>query len=96
MKAREMSAHNKYVPPSISQTAFNCPHCSALSSQNWFVLYPDQINKTPFFFDQIFVQQFLNDEQFDDDDKVKLIDKVKKYALIIYFMMKIIFAALIL
>lgn len=26
----------KYVPPSVKETAFNCPHCSALTSQTWF------------------------------------------------------------
>lgn len=25
----------KYVTPSITETAFNCPHCSALASQGW-------------------------------------------------------------
>lgn len=25
----------KYVTPSISETAFNCPHCGALASQGW-------------------------------------------------------------
>lgn len=29
----------KYVPPSISETAFNCPHCGALAVQTWGNLY---------------------------------------------------------
>jgi len=28
----------KYVPPSITETAFNCPHCGALANQTWFHL----------------------------------------------------------
>jgi len=28
----------KYVPPSINETAFNCPHCEALAKQSWFTL----------------------------------------------------------
>ena len=28
----------KYVQPSISETAFNCPHCGALAKQHWFEL----------------------------------------------------------
>ncbi len=28
----------KYVAPSISETAFNCPHCGALAKQHWFEL----------------------------------------------------------
>jgi hypothetical protein len=26
----------KHVPPSIEQTAFNCPHCGALAKQTWY------------------------------------------------------------
>ncbi|WP_243458889.1 DUF4145 domain-containing protein [Pseudomonas sp. OA65] len=28
----------KYVPPSVCETAFNCPHCGALAKQFWFGL----------------------------------------------------------
>ena len=26
----------KYVPPSVRETAFNCPHCRVLTTQTWF------------------------------------------------------------
>ena len=26
----------KYVPPSVRETAFNCPHCGALAVQGWY------------------------------------------------------------
>lgn len=26
----------KYVPPSVKETAFNCPHCGALARQTWY------------------------------------------------------------
>lgn len=29
----------KYVPPSVKETAFNCPHCGALAKQFWHSLY---------------------------------------------------------
>lgn len=29
----------RYIPPSTSETAFNCPHCGALSKQYWSRLY---------------------------------------------------------
>jgi hypothetical protein len=29
----------KFVPPSVNQTAFNCPHCGALAKQFWFAAY---------------------------------------------------------
>ena len=34
-----------YVPPSISKTAFNCPHCGALAKQTWFALQGDELRK---------------------------------------------------
>ena len=30
---------NKQAPPSINETAFNCPHCEAYAHQNWLTLY---------------------------------------------------------
>ena len=30
---------NKQAPPSINETAFNCPHCGAYAHQNWLTLY---------------------------------------------------------
>lgn len=35
----------KYVPPSIVQTAFNCPHCGALAKQSWFKLAANRHEK---------------------------------------------------
>jgi hypothetical protein len=35
----------KYVPPSITETAFSCPHCGALAKQTWFALQGDQLRK---------------------------------------------------
>ncbi|WP_324740090.1 DUF4145 domain-containing protein [Tsuneonella sp. CC-YZS046] len=35
----------KYVPPSITETAFNCPHCGALAKQSWFSLKADPKEK---------------------------------------------------
>lgn len=35
----------KYVPPSITETAFNCPHCGALAKQTWFALQGDELGK---------------------------------------------------
>ena len=35
----------KYVSPSVTETAFNCPHCDAFAKQNWNTLYVERINK---------------------------------------------------
>lgn len=31
-------AEPKFVPPSLNETAFNCPHCGALTMQTWYSL----------------------------------------------------------
>jgi hypothetical protein len=35
----------KYIPPSVSETAFNCAHCGALAKQNWFTIHADPMKK---------------------------------------------------
>lgn len=35
----------KYVPPSIKETAFSCPHCGALAKQTWFALQGEELRK---------------------------------------------------
>ena len=35
----------KYVPPSVKETAFNCPHCGALARQFWFSVHADSMKK---------------------------------------------------
>jgi hypothetical protein len=35
----------KYVPPSVKQTAFNCPHCGALAKQYWFSMRAEPLSR---------------------------------------------------
>lgn len=35
----------KYIPPSINETAFSCPHCGALAKQTWFALLGEELRK---------------------------------------------------
>jgi hypothetical protein len=35
----------KFVPPSVRETAFNCPHCGALARQYWFSANADAMKK---------------------------------------------------
>lgn len=37
----------KFVPPSIQETAFSCPHCGAYTSQHWFQLHAKKKDNTP-------------------------------------------------
>jgi hypothetical protein len=35
----------KYVSPAIDQLSFNCPHCGALTTQFWFSVHADRLEK---------------------------------------------------
>ncbi|SFH21122.1 DUF4145 domain-containing protein [Sulfitobacter dubius] len=35
----------KFVPPSATETAFNCPHCGALAKQFWFAAHAEPMEK---------------------------------------------------
>ena len=35
----------KYVPPSVRETAFNCPHCGAFSHQRWYSTHAGTMKK---------------------------------------------------
>lgn len=37
----------KSVPPSITETAFECPHCRAFTTQHWFKVHADMLSKEP-------------------------------------------------
>jgi hypothetical protein len=64
-----------YVPASVKETAFNCPHCGALTSQEWYSLYADRVEhgRTPFLPDAAFEKAVLNDPELDDETKERLI-----------------------
>lgn len=36
----------KHVPPSIRETAFNCPHCGALAKQFWYSARVDELKES--------------------------------------------------
>ena len=35
----------KSTPPSTTETAFDCPHCGAFTTQHWFKLHADHVGK---------------------------------------------------
>ena len=73
----------KSVPPSINETAFDCPHCGAFTTQYWFKVHADMLSKgsrTPTFPDEdarsnIKAAKELNDET--RERFLKWIDKME-------------------
>ena len=68
----ESELRRKHVPPSLKETAFNCPHCGTLTSQTWYQTYarePKGHTKLPFFPDREVVNRILNDDELDDEAK---------------------------
>ncbi len=71
----------KASPPSIKETAFDCPHCGAYTTQYWFYLHADIISgeiKTPTFPDEKFKTGIKNNNDFDAEMKQKLTEWVQK------------------
>ncbi len=64
----------KYLAPSISETAFNCPHCGALAKQHWFELRADAKPKDelPFRLTEETYNRDIFKEIEDVDERVKL------------------------
>ncbi len=70
----------KYVPPSITETAFNCPHCGALAKQSWFNLKADGRKKDelPIRITEETVNRELIDQLDDTDERAKWQDWVNR------------------
>jgi hypothetical protein len=64
----------KYVPPSITETAFNCPHCGAFAKQSWFAVDAASLAKDALPFR-------ITQEQAADKDRFKGIEDKTKRAL---------------
>jgi hypothetical protein len=48
LELHEENMVGKIVSPSMDLTAFNCPHCSTLTTQRWYGLYAEPISKEHF------------------------------------------------
>lgn len=67
----------KYIPPSVRETAFNCPHCGALARQYWYSGHADGMKKDqlPLVIDTANLELGL--ERIEDEEER---DKVRKWA----------------
>ena len=64
--------NRKSVPPSIKETAFDCPHCGAFTTQTWFSVHADnrdQDSKTPFVVTQETISTVDSYEDVDAESK---------------------------
>jgi hypothetical protein len=62
--------------PSISGTAFECPHCGAFTTQEWYDLYISKISedtKVPFVPDDSTRVRIEADKELDDDKRKELV-----------------------
>src|SRR6266853_3538411 len=62
----------KSVLPSITEVAFDCPHCGAYTTQTWFGLHMTQRpteSRLPFMVKREFVEQFRADRTIPEEAK---------------------------
>jgi hypothetical protein len=65
--------------PSISETAFECPHCGAYTSQVWYDLYSESLqdnNSVPMFPKENAFNAVFNDETMAEDQKLELYELI--------------------
>ena len=71
----------KYVAPSVSETAFSCPHCGAFTTQYWHTLYSDRIkdgDRRPRFPTEDWLPKLDSDPGLDADRKRALVAWVRR------------------
>ena len=75
---------SKYVPPSVKESAFSCPHCGALTTQYWFDLHADgrKDNSPPTIWNKEDDEYKKIEQQASREDECKVIfEHIKKRAL---------------
>lgn len=71
----------KIETPTISKTAFNCPHCSALTTQNWFKVFAGRFDgkqRTPFLPSEEVIEKVSTTSDISDTVKSELIKDYRK------------------
>jgi len=67
----------KSAPPSINNTAFDCPHCGAFTTQYWRKLFSQPLrrdNPTPIIPDEDFEADITNNRELKENTRRNLID----------------------
>ncbi|SMF68447.1 protein of unknown function [Alteromonadaceae bacterium Bs31] len=66
----------KVETPTIYKTAFNCPHCSALTTQNWYAVFVTLIGekrRTPSLPDEELIERITNSKEIPQNVKKDLV-----------------------
>jgi hypothetical protein len=72
---------SRIVQPSVRETAFSCPHCSALTTQQWYTLYAKQIddkNRLPLVACDQMLQSLKNDREMPEKRRDLLLNTLKR------------------
>ena len=72
---------SKHVEPSVSETAFNCPHCGALTTQYWYKLYAESLpveSPTPHIPKESDRKRIIEDPAFKGEGKAYYLEWVDK------------------
>jgi hypothetical protein len=72
----------KTNPPSIAETAFDCPHCGAYTTQYWFDIYtnPREKNSIPHIPNKESMNHILEDGETPDEVKQRIIRWINRLA----------------
>ncbi len=74
-----MAEKNK--TPSVIETAFNCPHCGAYTTQKWYFLHAKEIDenqRTPRIPSSNAIQLLKENRKMEDDRKSEFIEYIKR------------------
>lgn len=65
----------KTVPPTLGAKSFTCPHCGAISHQNWYRPFIDSYNKDsgPWIPDPSIIEDIRQNRNFESENKAKFI-----------------------
>jgi hypothetical protein len=69
------------TPPSISATAFDCPHCGAFTTQHWYKLHADRIvekERIPSIPDAETRDRIEKDKEIEPEEKILFLDWINQ------------------
>lgn len=72
-----MDSTERVHSPSIRETAFDCPHCGAFTTQCWYYLYASQIDedrRVPLIVDDGFIAGIMNEPTLEDETRQAVLE----------------------